>query len=158
MKKILAFIAVLTICTFSNSYGLAGGAGFEFEELIPRDEFNPKNLGTVKGKVQDILTVPKTNGIGNTIVAVFNSKKKDEKVYVVLGPDWYLKNQNFELEKGMYLIIRGSKIDSPENLVIIATEITYKDKTIMLRNKKTGTPEWKEWRRGEELFYKNYNW
>lgn len=158
MKKILALIITLTIFTTSNSYGLAGGAGFEFEELIPRDEFNPKSLGTVKGKVQEVLSIPKTNGIGNTIVAVFNSKKKDEKVYVVLGPDWFLKNQNFKLEKDMNLTIRGSKINSPEYTVIIATEINYQDKTIKLRDKKTGDSEWHEWRKGEELFYKNYNW
>lgn len=158
MRKCLVFTLLLNFSAFTSSYGLAGGSGFQYEELIPKDEFNPANLGVVKGKVHEVLHIPKTNGIGNNVVAIFLTNDGKDKVYAVLAPDWYLKNLNLEITKGMNLVVKGSKIEVPEHFVVIVTEIDYNNKTIQLRDKKTGTPEWKEWRSGEELFYKNYKW
>lgn len=155
MYKIIGLICLIS-SLHVPLYSLQRGSLFEYEEKIPWDDFNTTKLGSIKGILKDIILFPRLTGFGDAQVAVFNSKFG--KIYAILAPEWYLKNQKIEVKKDDRLIIKGSQVNFDNKNVILATEIQLKDKTIKLRDPKTGAPEWSEWRKGEGLFYKNYNW
>lgn len=132
------------------------GEGLQFDELIPREAYNPKTVETLNGSVTEVLAVPKMIGMGNAIVVKLATPKGD--VYIVLGPDWFLQNQNFEIKAGDNLGVKGSKITFDDHSVIIASDVSLQKKALKLRDPQTGKPQWIEWRKGEEIFYKNYRW
>ncbi len=154
------WVFLVTFSCFSlvsnYSYGVFDGAGLEFEEIIPRSDYDPASLGTLKGKVEDVIVIPKMTGMGSAVVAVF--KTSQGEIYTILGPDWYLKNQSIDVENGQFLTVKGSRIEFRDKVIVIASEVQYNGKDIILRDHQTGKPVWSEWRKGEELFYKNYTW
>ncbi|MEC7839638.1 MAG: hypothetical protein VX777_06330 [Chlamydiota bacterium] len=156
MKQLFLALFLITNITAAHSYEVTSGSGLQFEEIIPADSYDPNNLGTVRGSVQEIFKIPKMTGMGDAVVAVFNSSKG--KIYAILAPDWYLKNQNIDIKERQYLIVEGSRVDFKDKIVVIASSIQYDDTKVKLRDRITGNPEWSEWRKGEEIFYKNYTW
>ncbi|MEM1282089.1 MAG: hypothetical protein AAGG81_00905 [Chlamydiota bacterium] len=156
MIKHLLFLSLFCFALTNSSFALVGGAGLEFEELIPRDSFDPDTIETLDGQVTEILNVPKMTGMGNATVLRFGGPS--DSIYIILGPDWYLKKQSYEADVGDLLTVRGSKIQYKDKTVVIASEIISGENILHLRNEKTGSPEWSEWRKGEEIFYKNYKW
>lgn len=152
------YVLSLFILLFSHYTSQAAqiAENFHFEEEMPWDDFNPSNIGTIKGNVSEIISKARSTGIGDSLIALFNSKFG--KILVLLGPEWFLKNQNIKIKNNDYLIIKGSKIESEKEIILIATELTINDKKIKLRDNKTGLPEWNEWRKGDEFFYRSYKW
>lgn len=140
-----------------NGEGLAGGHGLQFEELIPSNAYNSETVETVKGTVKEIIKVSKFSGIGNTVVLLFTLSTTGD-IYVVLAPDWFMENQDYRVKEGDYLTITGSKIDYEGKTVILAAQVERGDQIFKLRNPTSGKAEWIEWRKGEEIFYKNYSW
>lgn len=137
-------------------FGLAGGSGLQFEELIPAEAYNSNSIVTVSGPVQEVLKIQKVTGMGEAVIVKFSFPEGD--VFAVLAPDWFLENKKFAVTEGEYLTVKGSKIDFKDKSVIIAAEVSRQDKKLELRDMKSGHPKWSEWRRGEEIFYKNYKW
>lgn len=156
MIRQLFFLSAFCLTLVNTSFALVGGAGLEFEELIPRDSYNPETIESLNGRVTEVVNVPKMTGMGNAVVLRFGGP--NDSLYVILGPDWFLKNQKFEIKEHDLVSVRGSKIAYKDKTVVIASEISHNGKTLYLRNEKTGNPEWSEWRKGEEIFYKNYKW
>jgi hypothetical protein len=156
MIRQLIIVNFLLFAVANLSFAVGGGAGLEFEELIPRDDYDPNTIESVKAKVSEVLNVAKMTGMGNAVIIRFAGPR--ESLYVILAPDWFLKNQEFEVKENDLISIRGSKVSYQDKQVIIASEVSREGKTLHLRNEKTGNPEWSEWRKGEEIFYKNYNW
>jgi len=156
MRQLILALFLITSITTTHTYGVVRGYGLQFEEIIPTDSYDPNNLGTVRGSVQEIIKIPKMVGMGEATVAVFDSSKG--KIYAILAPDWYLKNQNIDVKEHQYLIVEGSRVDFKDKIVVIASSIQYDDSKVKLRDRITGKPVWSEWRKGEEIFYKNYKW
>lgn len=156
MLRLLSSLAAICLILISLSYAAVGGSGLEFEDLIPRDEYDPNTIHTISGPVQEVQLIPKLTGMGSSVVVRFGSE--EDAIYALLGPDWFLRNQDFYIEVEDRLKVTGSSITFQEKRVIIASEVEHQGKTLYLRNEKTGTPEWSEWRKGEQIFYKNYDW
>ncbi len=155
MKQFFILMYIFLVSAPEFSQAMTAGFGFDFSEPIDVDAFNPKNMGTLQGRVAEVLQIPKTTGMGNIVIVGF--EYEHGMIFAMLGPDWYMKNQGVEIKKGDYLIVRGSKINYHDKVIMMATEITYNDKVIPLRNKVNGRSEWSEWRKDEGLFYKNYS-
>lgn len=158
--KITGVVVCFCLCFLWNGgycAGLAGGYGLEFEELIPREAYNSQTVETVNGTVKEILKNPKSSGIGNTIILLVSLSTNGD-IYAILAPDWFMENQKYPVKVGDALTITGSKIDYEGKKVILAAEVTRGDQVFKLRDKTTGKAAWSEWRRDEEIFYKNYSW
>lgn len=156
MVRHFTYFAILSLFVVNSVNAIAGGAGLEFEELIPRDDYDPSTVVSLKGRVQEVITMPKMTGMGNTTIVRFGSES--DPTYIILAPDWYLKNQQIQINENDLLTVKGSKVSYKDKIVFIAAEVKFDGKTVYLRNEKTGNPEWSEWRKGEEIFYKNYKW
>lgn len=159
MRIFSCLILFFTCFLLKYGYGdsLTGGYGLEFEEAIPSDAYNLKTVETVSGTVKEILQFSKASGMGNTVVLLFSLSKTGE-IYVVLAPDWFMENQKYRVKEGDYLTITGSLIDYKKKKVMLAAEVERGDQVFKLRDKTTGNADWYEWRKNEEIFYKNYSW
>jgi hypothetical protein len=70
------------------------------------------------------------------------------ELMVVLGPYWYLVNQEMDLTAGTDVVITGVYVTLDDGSeIFIARLVEYDDTTIVLRDE-TGTPLWKGVRRG----------
>jgi Glu-tRNA(Gln) amidotransferase subunit E-like FAD-binding protein len=68
-------------------------------------------------------------------------KSAEETVEVHLGPEWYLKEQNFSIEPGDRIEVKGSRITFPRMPAIVAAEVKKADRVLTLRDT-NGIPLW----------------
>ncbi|MGB5712477.1 MAG: hypothetical protein WBM44_16390 [Waterburya sp.] len=68
-------------------------------------------------------------------------KSADETVEVHLGPEWYLEEQNFSVEPGDRLEVKGSRITFHRMPAIVAAEVKKADRVLTLRDS-NGIPKW----------------
>lgn len=144
------FLFLLTICSMGHTFPY-GGAGFQYEEAIPIDEYNVDTTRAIKGRVVEVAKTPLVNGTGSMVVATMGSGKR--RLYLLLAPDWFLDNRNFSLEKGDLVFVKGSQITYNEEPYFVVSEIKLEGRALPLRDERSGRPLWGEWRRGEEIFY-----
>lgn len=142
MKRIIASIATfLLISSFAATESLAQVQMQRPVETYGRGSriYDPANSEEIDGEV---LTVNKINsrrsqGYGVHLLI----KSADETVEVHLGPEWYLEEQNFSVEPGDRLEVKGSRITFSGMPTIVAAEIKKADRVVTLRDT-NGIPMW----------------
>jgi hypothetical protein len=101
-------------------------------------QYNPATEITVSGVVQDVFHPSGTNGNAGTH---FNLKTDSEVIEVHAGPQWFLTQHGFSMEKGTNLSVTGSKQVMAGKDILIARELKSGDKTLTLRDS-NGIPKW----------------
>ena len=61
-------------------------------------------------------------------------KSAEETFEVHLGPKWYLEEQNFSIEPGDRLKVKGSRTTFHRMPTIVAAEVKKADRVLTLRN------------------------
>lgn len=142
MKRIIALIVTfLLISSFAATESLAQVQVQRPLEMNGRGSriYNPATLEEIKGEV---LTVNKINsrrsqGYGVHLLI----KTAEETVEVHLGPEWYLEEQNFTVEPGDRLEVKGSRITFSGMPALVAAEVKKADRVVTLRDT-NGIPMW----------------
>lgn len=155
MRKTVVYLmlaAGVTLCEMAHSME---GQGLDYEDVLTRFDYNPATVKTVRGRVTKINNYEKITGMGSAIVLTV--KTQEGEVEAILGPEWYIQNQQFDLKDNQYVSMVGSAIEKNNKHYFVVAHLTHNDKELNLRDEKTGKPQWSEWRKDEGIFYKNYN-
>lgn len=115
------------------------GAGSEYARL-----YNPKTAESLDGEVVRIDYHSPRNTTGRGVHVTLKTDK--ESVAVHLGPEWFIENQDVQIEVKDKIRVTGSRIEYEEQPAIIAAEIERGDEVLELRDKQ-GFPRWAGWRR-----------
>ncbi len=106
--------------------------------------FDAKTLETVSGEVLAVKTVAPLRGMRKGVHLTLKLEK--EALSVHLGPAWYLDNQEFEVEKGDKIEVKGSRVLFNDKPALIAVTVKKGDLTLTLRDE-DGFPLWSGWRK-----------
>jgi len=99
-----------------------------------------------KGKVAQVLTETLEEGM-HPGMAVWLDTKTRGQVLVHLAPIWYLERQEFVLQPGDEVQVKGmSEKEKDGKLGVVAFELTRGDYVLHLRDS-LGRPNWEAWRK-----------
>jgi hypothetical protein len=152
MKRVAGFAAVLAILAFTLAppalaqggprwRGSGGwGPGSQFGRL-----YDPKTVETITGEVVKVDRITPVRGMSAGVHLLVKTDK--EEISVVLGPRWYLENQDVKIEAKDRLEIKGSRVTVQGQPTLIAAEVKKGDETLRLRDE-SGVPVWSGWRKG----------
>jgi hypothetical protein len=125
------------------------GAGSQYARL-----YDPKTVETLNGEVVSIDYNTPRSASGRGVHAVLKAAK--ETVTVHLGPEWFLDNQDVQIEVKDSIKVTGSRIKYEGKPAIIAAQIEKEDHVLRLRDK-DGFPMWAAWR-GRSQGYASGGW
>lgn len=112
--------------------------GFDPQKRTLRN-FDPATIQTVSGTIESVENIPPERG---RIGGIHIQLKTDEGIIPVhLGPQWYIEKQNFKLEKGDKVEIKGSRVKLNDKPTIIAAELK-KGKDVLILRDSAGIPQW----------------
>jgi len=97
------------------------------------------------GKVVQVLTETLEDTMHPGMAVVVDTKAQG-RVYVHLGPVWYLERQEFEIKPGDEVGIKGMCDKKNGKMDVIAYELTHGDYVLHLRDSQ-GRPNWEAWRK-----------
>ena len=97
------------------------------------------------GKVAQILTESLDEGMYPGMAVVVNTKNQGP-VHVHLGPVWFLERQEFDINPGDEVRVKGMCEKQDARLRVIAYELTRGEYTLHLRDAQ-GRPHWEAWRK-----------
>ena len=152
MKRIIAIIASAVLIS-----SVAAPANLAQESMSQPDGvgqsrdsrgYHPANLETISGEVLRVIKTSSRRGQGYAIHLLVQTD--EETVEVHLGPEWYLTNQNFSIEPGDVLEIKGARVLYEGAPAIITTEVTREEEVLTLRDD-NGFPAWRGTRMGRQL-------
>jgi hypothetical protein len=150
MKRILGVFlaaAVTVVCLSVESVGTqlairrAGGQGWGANTAYGA-LFDPSTLVSVRGKVVSVERFTPLRQMGYGLLVTIETAG-EASVDVHVGPGWYVEDQDFPIQKGDAIAVRGSRIVFNEEPAIIATQIQIGEKLLLLR-RDNGVPVWSE--------------
>jgi hypothetical protein len=101
--------------------------------------FDSRTVETIKGEVTAVRNFnppgPSTSGVRFTLAT------SQGPIEVILGPSWYVENQNFRLGSHDQVTVKGSRVAVEGKATIIASEVSRGGKTWKLRHN-SGMPVW----------------
>jgi hypothetical protein len=100
---------------------------------------------TITGKVSQVLTETLQDKMHPGMAIIVDSKGKG-RVRVHLGPVWYLERQEFDLEVGQEVAVKGICLEEKGETRLIAAQVTVGDAVLLLRDT-AGRPMWEAWRK-----------
>lgn len=100
---------------------------------------------TITGKVIQVLTETLEDKMHPGMAILVDSKEKG-RVRVHLGPVWYLERQEFDLEVGQEVQVKGICLEEKGETRLIAAQVTVGNSVLMLRDTE-GRPMWEAWRK-----------
>lgn len=137
-----ALIAVSGIAALLLVFPLLAGAGGgkceKHYDTATVEDFSGEVLEITEQECQGC----KTRGVHVKV------KGENETITVVLGPAWYVDNQDTKLEVKDKVEVHGSRTKVHGEMAIVAQKITRGDDVFTLRDEK-GFPMWSGWRRGK---------
>ena len=145
--KTISLVAIITISWgLVPSPGAWAQGGWKWRSLKEDGgmgwgrRYDPQTVQTITGKVTavDNLTSGKGSGVGWRQLTL---QTNQETIPVILGPAWYLEQQQVTVNPGDALEVRGSRITLEERPCIIAAEVKKGEKTLKLRDQ-DGLPVW----------------
>jgi hypothetical protein len=150
MKKLMTLVAIMTVLgvgvlTATEAMAQRGkggggwGQGTNYQKI-----YNPKTVETISGEVVSVDKITPMQGMNPGVHAVVKTDK--EMISVHLGPEWYLENQDVEINPKDKIEVKGSRITFEGKPAIIAAEVKKGDEVLTLRDA-TGSPVWSGWRR-----------
>ena len=142
MKRIIALIATfLLISSLVATESLAQVQMQRPAETYGRGSriYDRASLEEIDGEVLSVNKISSRRGQRNGVHLLI--KSADETVEVHLGPEWYLEEQNFSVEPGDRVEIKGSRITFSGMPAIVAAEVKQADRVLTLRDT-NGIPMW----------------
>jgi len=150
MKKLMTLVAIMTVLgvgvlTATEAMAQRGkggggwGQGTNYQKI-----YNPKTVETISGEVVSVDKITPMKGMNPGVHVVVKTDK--EMISVHLGPEWYLENQDVEINPKDKIEVKGSRITFEGKPAIIAAEVKKGDEVLTLRDA-TGSPVWSGWRR-----------
>jgi len=100
---------------------------------------------TITGKVSQVLTETLQDKMHHGMAILIDSKEKG-RVRVHLGPVWYLERQEFDLQPGQEVTVKGVCLEEKGETRLIAAQVTVGDSVLLLRDQE-GQPMWEAWRK-----------
>jgi hypothetical protein len=100
--------------------------------------FNPKTVETVPGIV---VEAPEVKQGGIPEMEHLTLKTKQEKLTVVLGPNWYLARQDWKINILDRLEVTGSRLDLDGKPALIVQEVKKGEQVMKFRDQ-SGRPLW----------------
>ena len=100
----------------------------------------PGALETVSGEVIDVYQVTARRGQGYGLHLLLRTS--DQTIDVHLGPKRYLENEDFSIERGSSLEVKGKQIPTEGLPAMTAFEVKQGDTILALRDK-DGAPLWR---------------
>lgn len=101
---------------------------------------HPAISETFTGQVIEVYQTASKQGQGT---GLHLSLKTDAEILDVhLGPEWYLDQQDFNIEPGDSLHIQGARFTKDDKSALIAFEMKQADQILSLRDR-DGVPQWK---------------
>jgi hypothetical protein len=145
---IVATVAVLALATASSAApgpgrGKGGGWGrnSEYNRL-----YDPKTVQTREGEVVAIAYHTPRNAAGRGVHLVLKTDGEKETIPVHLGPEWFIENQETQIEVGDKVKATGSLVTFEDKPALIAREVEKGEEVLQLRDQ-NGFPRWAGWRR-----------
>jgi DNA/RNA endonuclease YhcR with UshA esterase domain len=99
---------------------------------------------TIQGTVEDVQTGtrgPAGQGMMMMMGVHLTVKTADNTVTVMLGPAWFLKDENFTFAKGDQVEVTGSPMHMGNTDSLVARQVKKGDAVLVLRDAQ-GMPEW----------------
>jgi hypothetical protein len=93
---------------------------------------------TLSGTIEDVKTIPGPGLQGGVHLMLKTAK---ETIEIDLGPEWFLKKQTYQLNKGDDITVVGSRVKRDAGETVIARQITKGKETMTFRDEK-GFPRW----------------
>jgi hypothetical protein len=147
MKKIVVAIAIVTSVVLLTAEGALGqsdmmrwrhsagwGSGSQYGRL-----YDLQTIETISGKIVSIERMTPMSGMSHGIRLMVKTAK--ETIPIHLGPQWYVTNQDIQLQVNDRVDIKGSRITFNGKPAIIAAEVKKGDKILTLRDS-NGLPLW----------------
>lgn len=142
-----AMIIVITLIFTGESFaqgrmkgnGSGGwGMGSQYSRM-----YDPKTVETIVGVVVSVNKITPAKGMSNGVHLLVKTVK--ETISVHLGPEWYIVNQDINIEQKDKVEVKGSRIIFDGKPAIIAAEVKKGNATLELRGE-NGIPVWSGWR------------
>jgi hypothetical protein len=100
---------------------------------------------TITGKVSRVFTETLQDNMYPGMAMLVDTKDHG-RVWVHLGPVWYLERQEFNLVPGQDVQVKGICLAEKGKTRLIAAQVTVGDSVLMLRDPE-GRPMWEAWRK-----------
>jgi hypothetical protein len=140
MKKTGLLCGIISVFVLALTVWAQSGAGGDAPRLHFGKMWDTGTVGILKGQV--VAVEKYVPGRGGTAYGLRLTMKTDsETVSVILGPAWYIEEQQFMVEPGDALEVKGSRMSVQGQPTMIAGEVKKGDKSLKLRNE-TGNPLW----------------
>jgi len=101
--------------------------------------FEAKNVETLHGVILSVEQVTPLPGMSPGIQIQLKTSK--ESIAVHLGPQWFIENQDLELNPGDKVTVKGSRVVCNGERAMSASELREGHTVLKLRNK-DGIPLW----------------
>jgi hypothetical protein len=119
-----------------NKRGAARGTGSQCNQM-----YNVNSVETITGEVVRVNKITGGKGVSYGIHLLVKTNK--ETISVHLGPCWFLDKQKVKINPNDKVTLKGTRIMFHGSPAIIASEITKRNETLILRNK-NGYPLWSQ--------------
>lgn len=144
----IAMVATLSLFLVNESFAqrgmrMHGSGGWGAEHHYGR-MYNRQTVETLSGEVVSVEKITPTRGMSQGVHLILKTAK--ENVSVHLGPEWYIENQDIQIQPKDKIEVKGSRITFGGKPAIIAAEIKKGDRIFQLRDE-NGFPVWSGWRR-----------
>ncbi len=100
--------------------------------------FDPKTVETVQGIV---VNAPEFKPGGITEMVKLTLKTKQEKLIVILAPNWFMAQQHWKITALDNLEITGSRLNLHGQIALVAQVVKKGDQVMAFRDQ-TGRPLW----------------
>jgi hypothetical protein len=114
----------------SNFWGINGKYDMSYDKY---------NIQTYVGKVSKIDTISPSREMSYGVFMVIKDNNNEYTVH--LGPAWYIMYQDIGFGVGNEVEVKGCRVTFEGKEFVMASEINYKDKVLLLRDKE-GLPNW----------------
>lgn len=141
MQAIVYFIA-LSILLPAHSFAAFDTTKTESTTQQPStnaQEIQSNKLENIEGKVVEVQEDTSSSQSNGKHVKL---KTPNEEIDIVVGPNWFIEQQNLKIGKGDTLKITGFRITTNRNPMMVASEITKNGKLFKFRDSNTGVPLW----------------
>jgi hypothetical protein len=140
---IVIFLTFATTCFTQEIRDWQGSGGWGM--VTPYGKmFDSRAVETIRGEVLAIEKIIPLKGMSYGVQVVLRTET--DTIAVHLGPEWFMENQDLQIERQDIIEVKGSRITFDGQVIMIATEILRRTEILRLRNN-IGLPSWIAWRR-----------
>ena len=139
LKALVAVTAVAALIVVFPMLATGGGGKCQ-------KHYDTATVEDFSGEVVEVVEMDcKGCGVKGVHVKV---KGEKESITIVLGPAWYVNNQDTKLEAKDKIVIHGSRTTVHGEVAIVPQQISRGDDVFVLRAE-NGRPKWAGWRHGK---------